>query len=314
MMVRLRRLGHQVVRLNLVNLLRTQGTLLGAISLSESNAMFTLEGETHTLSSFDVIWSRRFRHNFIINQLDHRLFKDLPPEVLPFLYKELEHMIEHLFTIIRSLGIRTINDYTDETINKLTQITRAKEAGLNAPEFRVVNTREGMKEALATWGSAITKPIFGLGYLHDQDKVYSTYTQYLEQDSLGQFPQRFFPSLIQQKVNVVSELKCLIVGDQLLAVEQLPDKEARGKDIKEAFRERKVILQPYTLPEEWVDKLLSLAKSFRVDLCSIDVLVTEEGEHYFLELNQDGIVAYYAQFHDQNLLDLLETYILHGKN
>lgn len=314
MIIRLRKSGHDVVRINLSNFISESGTFHSELSLEVDDCHFSYDGHHYRLSQFDVVWSRRFRNNFVNGLISPKPYAHLPKEILPFLNTELRNISEHILQVARHRGIRIINDYKDIVTNKLSQLTLALEHALPIPHFSVVNSRQGMKGALDKYKKAITKPISGLGYLYDGDKIYGAFTEVLDPNSIENQPEFFFPSLVQEGISAVSELKCLLVGERFLAVEQVALEEAKDIDIKRAFQDRTVELRPYQLPVDFEQKLLRFAKSLQLDLCSIDVLITEDREHYFLEINQDGIVAYYAEFHSQNILELLAQYIIHGKN
>lgn len=93
----------------------------------------------------------------------------------------------------------------------------------------------------------------------------------------------------QEKIPKALELRTIIVGRRVLtaAVDSQALEQARYD-----WRKRGIALldtwESYTLPQDVEEKLLKLMAEFRLNYGAIDIILTPDGRHVFLEVNPVG--------------------------
>jgi len=96
---------------------------------------------------------------------------------------------------------------------------------------------------------------------------------------------RFAPVIFQRFVPAELDLRVTIVDDEIFAT-AIRSSPARRADYRLGVGEAEVF--PYDLPDDVGEKLLALMRAFDLRYGGIDLRVTPEGEHVFLEVNPAG--------------------------
>ena len=175
-------------------------------------------------------------------------------------------------------------------MSKPTQQIVAASVGFKAPETLVSNNRTDILEFVERNPSIIkslgtaTLPAGG------SRKSQIVMTMPLKPERMAQTDDAHFigcPHLIQKNIEKSHELRIVIVDRKIFAFKI--DSQALASS-KTDWREEIYRLQyePCTLDSSLEDKLLSLMEGLGVFSGSIDLIVDPQGQHWFLECNQDG--------------------------
>jgi hypothetical protein len=98
------------------------------------------------------------------------------------------------------------------------------------------------------------------------------------------------PNIFQPYIEKAYELRCVVMGDKSFTAKldsqahESTRKDWRAGDVEEEELEYEV----FDLPERVQAGLHRLMHSFEINLASIDMIVTPEGEFVFLDLNPNG--------------------------
>lgn len=305
--------GHEVVNLSLSNLFNVRNRNSVSFEMTVDDFRFQYGDRTYNLSEFDLIWKRRFDFNFLRNVLDQREYKKYPPTVFEYMNREVWMVKDYILQLARLKEIDIVNDFDETVINKLYQLIAARRFGLKTPDFLFTNSRDALGAFHASNQTTITKPSSNFGYIYDKDEVVSHRTSIVSREDLEQLESSFFPSFFQNGIENTYELKCLYMAGELLAVKQEVRQQKQIADIKQEYRENNIRNTEYHLPEGLKKKVKLLCDHFRLDLCTIDFIKAGDGNYYFLEINQDGIVDYYGTYISTNIYELFYKNLIDGK-
>jgi MvdD family ATP-grasp ribosomal peptide maturase len=174
--------------------------------------------------------------------------------------------------------------------NKQLQLQVARELGLNTPRTLTTNNPQAvLKFAQECESGMITKMLSSFAiYESGQEKV--VFTNPVVSKDLDQLEGlRFCPMTFQEQVPKALELRTTIVGKQVFTASI--DSQPLQKAVYDWRRQGVALLdawQPYALPQDVEQKLLELMKYFSLNYGAIDIILTPEGRHIFLEVNPVG--------------------------
>lgn len=174
--------------------------------------------------------------------------------------------------------------------NKQLQLQVARELGLNTPRTLTTNNPQAvLKFAQECESGMITKMLSSFAiYESGQEKV--VFTNPVTSKDLDQLEGlRFCPMTFQEQVPKALELRTTIVGKQVFTASI--DSQPLQKAVYDWRRQGVALLdvwQPYALPQDVEQKLLELMEYFSLNYGAIDIILTPEGRHIFLEVNPVG--------------------------
>ena len=293
--------GIEVVRVNIEDFVPHQNSNL-RLAILDHDVRLTVGTKQHWLSEFAVIWKRRISNNFLSPA---RMFSDygnsVNSEIKTKLIAEIYEARDLLLHFAVHLKIPVINNFDPACFNKPFQSIKAAQFGLQTPSVLVSNSMVEINSFVSN-SPSITKPLGGFGYMSDNSHIMSVRTtrvdeQYTEDISA----EVVFPSFLQQRIKSKYELKCILVGDQLYCVKQysVEGGDIPTTDIKQAIVEKRIKKVQYQLKTEVADKVVKLCKSYKLDLCTMDIIYSDEAGYTFIEINPDGVVEYYGSYLDR---------------
>ena len=175
--------------------------------------------------------------------------------------------------------------------SKMAQLQKAKECGMKIPATIITNNKHELQMFMKKINNndVIIKPIREIKMVASEaKKVLSTYTKVLS-NSLGDVPDNFFPSLFQEAINKVFELRVFYLKGICYAMAIFSQGDERTKDDFRRYNFTKPNRGvPYLLETELMDKIRQFMNSFNMQSGSFDFLVDEHKNIYFLEVNPFG--------------------------
>ena len=174
--------------------------------------------------------------------------------------------------------------------SKEEQMKIASSLGLKIPETCITNNPdEAKKFVLSHPKGAITK--MQSSFAIDRGGVeHVVFTNVITEDNLEAIDSlQYCPMQFQEKLEKQKELRITIVGD---AVFSFAVDSQKLDNAKIDWRREGVELldqwEPYDLPEPIKQKLLKMMDIYQINYGAVDIIVTPENEHYFLEINSAG--------------------------
>lgn len=179
--------------------------------------------------------------------------------------------------------------------NKLSTLTLASTCGLAVPRSHICRSRAEVEKLLDDHaGGWITKPIEYCGYYARGEFAYTTFTSRLGEEELPELPTRFHPSLLQECITAWCEVRTFYLMGEFFSEATVTSGNQTNlndtvfTDIKLKGIEAETYYVPYQLPAAIEEKLELLMRKLELNTGSIDMMVSEEGEYYFLEVNPSG--------------------------
>jgi len=174
--------------------------------------------------------------------------------------------------------------------NKQLQLQVARELGLDTPRTLIANNPEVVREfAQQCESGTIVKMLSSFAiYEEGQEKV--VFTNPVAPEDLDNLDGlRFCPMTFQEKIPKALELRTTIVGKCVFtaSIDSQSSERARHD-----WRRQGVALldawQQYALPQDVEEKLLELMDHFGLTYGALDLILTPDGRHVFLEVNPVG--------------------------
>ncbi|WP_273444825.1 hypothetical protein [Neolewinella agarilytica] len=221
------------------------------------------------------------------------------PRVSRQLQRELQGEAERLTTFVSDsladkFWLPTIAA-SNRAANKLSTLTLARTCGLAVPQSYICRSRSEVVNLLDENSNGwITKPINYCGYYSRENFAYTTFTSRLGHENVAELPERFHPSLLQECVTPVYEVRAFyLMGEFFSEATQTQGSTTSVNDtvfmdVKLKTAEAETRYLPYQLPIEVENKLTQLMQKLDLNTGSIDLIVNETGEYYFLEVNPGG--------------------------
>jgi glutathione synthase/RimK-type ligase-like ATP-grasp enzyme len=197
-----------------------------------------------------------------------------------------------LFGLLASLACPVVDRWRvlRHAEQKQLQLEIARKVGLEIPRTLVTNDPAAAREFWdACRGNVITKMMTGFAVM-DEGREKVVFTTPLKEADLGALDQlSLCPMTFQEKLEKALELRVTIVGERVFAASIDSSQMERSKT--DWRREGFALIsswKPYALPADVEKGLLALMDTFALNYGAIDVIVTPEGKHVFLEVNPAG--------------------------
>ncbi|WP_436486644.1 grasp-with-spasm system ATP-grasp peptide maturase [Chitinophaga sp. ARDCPP14] len=212
------------------------------------------------------------------------------------------------FTIDRH---KWLNDpISEDNLNKLHVLSLARQCGINIPFTEVVTTKAAIIHLLDKCNELIVKPVSECIFVEDADgEKYKMLTKTINKANLHLVPEKFFPSLVQEKIIKKFEIRTFYLDGECHSMAIFSQNNRKTKDdFRNYDNQRPNRTVPYKLPADLELKLEQLMKALRFRTGSIDLMVDMQGNYHFLEINpegQFGMVSYPCNYYLEKKLALL---------
>ncbi|WP_414530538.1 MvdD family ATP-grasp ribosomal peptide maturase [Nodularia chucula] len=175
--------------------------------------------------------------------------------------------------------------------NKQLQLQVARKIGLETPRTLTTNNPQAVKQfAGECQQGMITKMLSSFAVYDQQGREQVVFTNPVSSADLEHLDGlRFCPMTFQEQVPKELELRVTIVGnciftaavDSQALIQARHDWRKQGAALLNAW-------ESYTLPQDVQEKLLQLMAYFGLNYGAIDIIVTPDHRHVFLEVNPVG--------------------------
>jgi glutathione synthase/RimK-type ligase-like ATP-grasp enzyme len=249
----------------------------------DRSVLRTPAGGELVLGDVDAIWYRRW-------SVGAALPRDMDTQHRDASLKEshvtLAGMLESMrcFTMNRVSAVRAAD-------HKARQLELASELGLEVPRTLSTNDPAAVR---TFWdhchGNLVVKALSSFAIYDDAGREHVVFTSALAAEDLEHLDQLALgPMTFQERLDKKVELRVTLIGNRVFAA--AVDSQALERSRVDWRKEGSQLLHawtPYTLPDDVAHKLLQLAARLDLSYGAIDIVVTPEGRHVFLEINPAG--------------------------
>jgi hypothetical protein len=173
--------------------------------------------------------------------------------------------------------------------SKTRQLVEAAGVGLKVPRTLCSNDPARIRSFIREQsGETIYKPFYTSQWKLEDGGTAFAFTAVVTEDDLPDDDVlRLCPGIFQPRVPKSHELRVTIIGRHVFAVE-IASQALEVARIDWRAGTRALAYRPIALPPEMEARCLALMERLGLAFGCIDFIVTPEGEHVFLELNQMG--------------------------
>lgn len=256
------------------------------ISTTESgptDGELILPGRTVELSQITAIWNRRLMPGGA-----------LPPSMDPGMRHaavvESRKILTEVLDHSPAFAIDPIAVH-ERAAGKQHQFAVAAAVGLRVPKTRVTNDPDSVRALIAECpGGVVTKMMHRFD-LPTEEGMATLFTNVLDDDDIAALDEGLVlcPMTFQEHIPKARELRVVAVGNHLwTAAIESPEHAGAEVDWRREGAELIGSWTPASLPKVVAERIRRLMERLGLVYAALDVIVTPDGEHVFLEANPGG--------------------------
>jgi ATP-GRASP peptide maturase of grasp-with-spasm system len=255
------------------------------INQSYFDITLSIDADCFKLNDIETIWFRRGGVRLFCNDISTSLPRSIKVGLRNFMQQELFIIRETLYLEFRRK--RCFGNLGNT--NKLEILNIAKSVGLNIPDTLITMDKSDLISFQNKHPRIISKAISENVHFSDSNYHFFYPNAIVEKVHLKEIPNRFQPTLFQQYIDKLFEVRIFIFSGKLFAgaiFSQSNDKtkvDYRNYDASNPNR-----LVPFSIPKSLKTKLIKLMKVARLNSGSVDLIYNERNEFIFLEINPVG--------------------------
>lgn len=260
------------------------------------------------IKEFNSLWIRKVP--MIPNDFDS-LFSLNNKEILQnVILKEQEILLNR---IIKSFNSKSILGYTKfYENNKLSALEKANEIGLNIPKTIITSSKNKLLSFYFKCNKKIiTKAISDAIVIKLGEHRYSNYTENVTEDFIESLNKNFYPTLFQEKIIPKYEVRIIFIDNSLYSTAIFHQSKDHGiSDSRKKSLQDKLNYANVQLPPEIQSKLVKLMADLEINFGSIDMILSEDNNFYFLEVNPYGQYEKYSSINNYNIHKVIAKKII----
>jgi glutathione synthase/RimK-type ligase-like ATP-grasp enzyme len=228
----------------------------------------------HPLEAGDVLWLR---------QAEHQASESDPRS--PSFFDELAYAFE-------GLPVRCVNPYSTLRLvrNKAVQLLLARKSGLKVPETTISNAPRAVRQFFDRHPSYAICKAFATHVWQQQGStdISVTETFRLNREELPADDEVFTyaPAIYQEMVRKQLDVRAVLMGERIYSFAVRT--AANSLDWRHDAALRKVVVEQIATPEAVERSVLDFAGRTGVCFGSLDFAVDQNGQWWFLEINEEG--------------------------
>lgn len=270
------------------------------IEINSNQILIEQNGAIYDLLQCDSLWYRR--NSFSTLSFGIKMKNSVVENVLEGdrdyakkqLLSESNVLVDYLHYLIESHIEKRFGGYFTTDVNKLIVLEKAEKIGLKITTNFILSAREKLYETIQQNGNLITKALDNGVYAIKKKHGYYSYTERVNLEDVDRFSNSFFPSLLQKEIKKKYELRVFFLAGRFYSTVIFSQKnKTTSIDSRKHSKDPSRTL-PYQLPEEIENKLSILMRELGLNMGSIDIIVDQQGEYVFLEVNPVGQFSFYS--------------------
>lgn len=216
------------------------------------------------------------------------------PEVVdPIMRTYVRHestaFADDLWSSLRYRGVPARAEVVRSAGHKLSQLVVASQVGFEIPPTLITTDPDELLDFYCTHdGKIVTKVIEQLSF-HHQDEGFFRLTELVSTRDLGYANAlRLCPVIVQPYVSKAFEVRVTVVGSRVFAVEIHSQASNRARLDWRSYDLHSTPHRVHRLPDAVAVRCLRLVEQLGLCYGAIDLIVTPDGQHVFLEINPTG--------------------------
>lgn len=280
------------VRLNGGDVDSVQGPMI-SVNNSGARIKIIIDGETIDPTTVKVVWYRRWHHNsrhnhvpLLKNEADRTKLNTIM--LFMHLRGELAAVTQTLFSAFKSAS--WLGSDKTSSMNKLEVLQLAASLGLDIPDTLVTTSVDELRDFVRKHGEVVTKAAGEILLLPLDGTLFSSYTEVVPSDFLGDNPWKGgFPSLFQERLAKKYEVRIFYLEGRFYSMAMFTQRKTETQvDFRRYTYKDPARCVPYKLAADVEEKLHALMGALKLETGSIDMVQTKDSRLVFLEVNPVG--------------------------
>jgi MvdD family ATP-grasp ribosomal peptide maturase len=196
--------------------------------------------------------------------------------------------------------------------NKQVQLQVARSHGLEIPRTLTTNDPAAVHDFARSCQSGIVTKMLSSFAVYEEGRELVVFTNPVKSEDLADLSGlRLCPMTFQEMIPKALELRTTVVGRRIMSASI--NSQASERAAHDWRRDGLRIIkdwQPYELPREVEEKILCLMDSFGLNYGAIDIIVTPDGRHVFLEINPVGEFFWLERYSGLPIADAIADVLL----
>ena len=253
----------------------------------------------HRRDSFEILHSYDQKGSFLTKN-EHNYFFD---------HQSKERDVIKDFIISRWEEIKVLPE--NFSVNKLNLLQIAKGYGIQIPETLITNNKKELENFMFKHKNVITNSLSDNIEVKVKKNKFLQYTIKVEEDIIQNLEEFFFPSLFQKAIQKKVELRIFYLNGAFYSMAMFTQKNNRTEvDFRHYDSKNPTRNVPFKLPENIENKLDKLMRHANLNTGSIDMILTEKNEYFFLEVNPIGQYGMTSVPCNYNLNKIIANYLI----
>lgn len=210
--------------------------------------------------------------------------------------------------LTKNLGV-SIGNFLTGSVNKILTLKRAMKNRISVPDTLITTDKQELLSFFNKHNqNIITKSISQNIHVEEGNTIIAAYTE--EITNIDSVPDSFEISLFQQKIDKKYELRIFYLKGDFYAMAIFSQLDNQTKvDFRKYNDQKPNRTVPFNLPNDIKNKLKNLMDECKLDTGSIDMIIDQNNNYYFLEVNpvgQFGMVSYPCNYNlEKKIANLL---------
>lgn len=256
------------------------------IDINPREGLFNVRGKEFDFGSIKVVWYRRFG-GYTFSGHFNDVKEKISEKTAELLKNELNNITDFFISLIPAVPI--IGSTRKNNTNKLIELYKAQQAGLNVPFTMVTSKKASIERMTKEHANLISKSAFNARPISYEDKVYTMFTAQLTEQDMVVIPDSFFPSLIQEEVKKDYEIRVFYYLGKLYNMAIISQNNPQTRiDFRRYDTHTPNRFIPCEIDKETKEKIVTFMNSMDLNIGSLDFVKGIDGKLYFLEVNYMG--------------------------
>lgn len=248
------------------------------------------------LSEISSFWYRRGFFNIKLDLTEINEFNEQ-------IKREASVLIQYIY--YKLFQIKHIDSIKNISVNKLIINSQVEELGLLTPKSYIFSNRSELKKIMTDKDEQyITKTVADGSFLNFKNHLVYNYTSKINLKDI--VSEKFAPSLVQAYVKKKYELRIFYLLGKCYTMAIFSQKDDQtAVDFRNYNADKPNRNIPYNLPKDIETKICQLMQKLNFESSSIDMIVTQDNQFIFLELNpvgQFGMTSYPCNYNLEKII------------
>lgn len=222
-----------------------------------------------------------------------------------FLNREIVACLHGIYSALSgALWISDVNSIR-RAENKIYQLSLAKKIGFTIPPTLLSNLYCDFELFSKEYDQLIIKPV-SYGYIDDK---HVTFTSQINKDDINEESFISFPNYIQEEIKKKVDIRITVVGENVFPV-AIESQESERTKTDWRITEKPLTQYSIDLPNDIKGKCIKLVKALDLNFGAIDMVLSQNGQYYFLEINPNGQWAWMEYRLGLNISDEIAKMLL----